>query len=69
MAGALRVELGGLNYYGGIPQERARMGKPDLRVTVRSLRSAVRLMAVASVLALVLFTAAALASTLLKHRT
>jgi len=28
VAGALGVQLGGLNYYGGIPSQRARMGLP-----------------------------------------
>ncbi|MCR8644894.1 adenosylcobinamide-phosphate synthase CbiB [Paenibacillus sp. N1-5-1-14] len=44
VAGALGIELGGLNIYGGFPQERARMGWPLRELNLSDIQSAVRMM-------------------------
>jgi len=43
-AGALGIRLGGLNYYGGVPSERARLGWPNRAIEAEDIRRAVRLM-------------------------
>lgn len=43
-AGALGIELGGINRYGGVPSERARLGWPTRAIEAGDIRRAVRLM-------------------------
>ncbi|MBM7867211.1 cobalamin biosynthesis protein CobD [Heliobacterium gestii] len=45
MAGALGVQLGGLNYYQGRPSHRATMGQPHVRLEARHIGQTVRVMA------------------------
>jgi|GEM_PF-13883 len=51
-AGALGIELGGLNVYGGVPSERARLGWPLRERTQRDIVLAVRMMYGVSLLAM-----------------
>ncbi|WP_442601612.1 adenosylcobinamide-phosphate synthase CbiB [Paenibacillus sp. KN14-4R] len=44
VAGALGIELGGLNIYGGIAQERARMGWPLRELNLTDIQLAVQMM-------------------------
>ena len=62
MAGALGVQLGGTNFYGGVPEERALLGDPGSVLVVSHIRSALWLMVTASLLA------AGLATTILASR-
>jgi adenosylcobinamide-phosphate synthase len=55
VAGALGVQLGGLNYYFGRASERPRIGDPLQPLTRRHIGQANRLMLMTSGLALVLF--------------
>ncbi|MFF2089125.1 adenosylcobinamide-phosphate synthase CbiB [Paenibacillus sp. NPDC058174] len=50
VAGALGIELGGLNYYFGQPSERARMGWPLRKLEAADIRRAVRLLYLTSIL-------------------
>lgn len=52
VAGALGIQLGGLNYYQGIPSDRARMGDPQRPLRAADIQSTVRLMYAVSVLCL-----------------
>lgn len=58
-AAALGVQLGGLNYYGGMPSRRALMGLPGRRLNADDIRRSLFLMLAASLLFMVLATAAA----------
>lgn len=51
MAGALGVQLGGTNFYGGAPEERALLGDPGSVLVASHIRSALRLMVTASLFA------------------
>lgn len=51
VAGALGVRLGGTNYYDGLPEERAQMGEPLRPLAPADIRTATRLMYIASLLA------------------
>jgi adenosylcobinamide-phosphate synthase len=51
VAGVLGVRLGGVNYYGGIPEERAYMGDSLRPLEPQDIRRAVRLMYLAALLA------------------
>jgi adenosylcobinamide-phosphate synthase len=51
MAGALRVRLGGMNYYGGEPSPKPLLGAEGRCATVRDARKALLLTAAASILA------------------
>jgi adenosylcobinamide-phosphate synthase len=53
MAGALGVRLGGLNYYGGAPAPKPLLGKEGEAPRLADARAAIRVAAVASVLACV----------------
>lgn len=44
VAGALGVQLGGLNYYGGVPSDRARMGDPLATLGPQHIEKTIRLM-------------------------
>ncbi len=55
VAGALGVQLGGLNYYFGEPSERPRMGDPDQPLQRDHILEANRLMLLTSALALLIF--------------
>ncbi|WP_372632254.1 adenosylcobinamide-phosphate synthase CbiB [Cohnella sp.] len=50
VAGALGVQLGGLNYYKGVASDRARMGEPLRPLAAEHIRLAVRIMYVSSIL-------------------
>ncbi|MNI96426.1 cobalamin biosynthesis protein [compost metagenome] len=50
MAGALGIELGGLNYYGGRVSDRARMGRPLRARTKEDIKAAVRMLYAVSLL-------------------
>jgi adenosylcobinamide-phosphate synthase len=50
VAGALGVQLGGLNYYKGVASDRARMGEPLQPLMAEHIRSTVRLMYASSAL-------------------
>lgn len=54
MAGALGVQLGGVNYYRGRPCERPRLGDPKRALVVQDIRLALRVMITTSVLGLLL---------------
>lgn len=51
MAGALGVQLGGTNFYGGVSEERAKLGDPGPVLVASHIRSALRLMVTASLFA------------------
>ena len=55
VAGALGVQLGGLNYYGGEPSEHPRMGDPVRPLERRDIQRANALMVVTAVMALLVF--------------
>jgi adenosylcobinamide-phosphate synthase len=44
VAGALNIELGGLNYYGGVPSDRARMGWPIHMLSSEDILSTIKLL-------------------------
>ena len=50
VAGALGVQLGGVNYYGGIESHRAEMGDADRALTKDDILETVRIMRVSSVI-------------------
>ncbi len=54
MAGALGVQLGGLNYYHGFPSERPRLGDSSRSLVVEDIRLASRIMIVTAILGLLL---------------
>lgn len=56
VAGALGVQLGGLNYYGGIPSQRATMGLPFHQLRVLHIRETVSIIYVVTGLFVVLLT-------------
>jgi adenosylcobinamide-phosphate synthase len=58
MAGALGIQLGGLNYYGGEAHEGARMGDPARTISLKDILSANRLMLGTSLLCLLIWTGA-----------
>jgi adenosylcobinamide-phosphate synthase len=54
MAGALGVQLGGTNFYGGQPSERPRLGDGLVLLRPAHIATALHLMAVASLMAIIL---------------
>ncbi|NPV52603.1 MAG: cobalamin biosynthesis protein CobD [Firmicutes bacterium] len=54
VAGALRVRLGGVNYYQGVPSHRGHLGDPDRPLQPSHIDDAIRLLYVASAIALIL---------------
>ncbi|MBN6186761.1 cobalamin biosynthesis protein CobD [Aneurinibacillus sp. BA2021] len=44
VAGALGIQLGGTNYYQGVPSHRAKMGEPYRRITIGDIKQTVRIM-------------------------
>ncbi len=54
MAGALGVQLGGVNYYDGRPSERPRLGDPGRALTVQDIRRARHISIATSVLGVLL---------------
>lgn len=59
MAGALGVELGGINWYAGEPCERPRLGDNEVQLTLGHIQEALQLMIIASLIAIV-FAASAI---------
>ncbi|USG64538.1 adenosylcobinamide-phosphate synthase CbiB [Brevibacillus ruminantium] len=59
VAGALGVQLGGLNYYQGVASHRAKLGDPLRPLCAADINATVRLMWLASVICAVLLTGAA----------
>ncbi|KQL44647.1 cobalamin biosynthesis protein [Brevibacillus choshinensis] len=59
VAGALGVQLGGLNFYQGIPSDRARMGDSHRPLHAGDIQSTVRLMYLVSLLCLIVCLAIA----------
>ncbi|WNC17656.1 adenosylcobinamide-phosphate synthase CbiB [Brevibacillus brevis] len=59
VAGALGVQLGGLNFYQGVPSDRARMGDRHRPLAAADILSTVRLMYLASLLCLAICLAIA----------
>lgn len=57
VAGALGIQLGGLNYYGGIASFRAHMGDPCQPLTAKHIQQTIRLMYVTTGLAVVILLA------------
>lgn len=53
VAGALGVQLGGLNYYQGVPSNRAKLGNPQRPLRADDIKSTVRLMHLVSQLCLI----------------
>lgn len=53
VAGALGIELGGLNYYFGQPSERARMGWPHRKLEAEDIVRTIRLLYMVSILLMV----------------
>ena len=60
MAGALRVQLGGVNYYDGEPHEKPTIGDPVRQLTLDRIHEAVKIMYVTSLMALFIGFLAAL---------
>ncbi len=58
MAGALGVQLGGMNYYDGVPVERPRLGESRDPLAPRHIIRALRLMTVAYLIGMILSVAA-----------
>ncbi|MEW9671995.1 adenosylcobinamide-phosphate synthase CbiB [Ammoniphilus sp. 3BR4] len=54
MAGALGIQLGGLNYYQGVPSHRARLGDPLRPIRAQDIRETVQVMKLVSLLFLAL---------------
>ncbi len=54
VAGALGVQLGGLNYYQGVPSNRARLGDPHRPLAAADITATIRLMYLTSLLCLLL---------------
>lgn len=54
MAGALGIQLGGLNYYQGVPSYRARLGDPLRPIRAQDIRETVQVMKLVSLLFLAL---------------
>jgi adenosylcobinamide-phosphate synthase len=56
VAGALGVQLGGLNYYGGVPSLRATMGEPRRQLVPGDIAATIRIMYTATALFAALIT-------------
>ena len=67
LAGALGVQLGGTNYYGGEPSQHPHMGDPTRPLERRDIARANALMLTTAALALLVFTGALLAALELPH--
>ncbi|MBU2703010.1 adenosylcobinamide-phosphate synthase [Sporomusaceae bacterium BoRhaA] len=55
VAGALHIQLGGVNYYGGIPSHRATMGQADEALTSDHIKKTVWLMYVTTLLFVLIY--------------
>lgn len=60
VAGALGIQLGGLNYYGGISSERARMGDAQRELTPGHITQTIRIMYLVTALFSILITGIAI---------
>jgi len=56
MAGSLGVQLGGINYYDGVPQDRLVIGIGGRQLVPQDIRAAARIMAVTCLLGVILTT-------------
>lgn len=54
MAGALGIQLGGLNYYQGVPSNRAKLGDPSRSIQAKDILETVKVMQLISVLFLLI---------------
>ncbi|MCM3728470.1 adenosylcobinamide-phosphate synthase CbiB [Neobacillus cucumis] len=55
IAGALQIQLGGTNYYFGVPSERAKMGEPLRSIEANDIVRAVTIMKTTSTICVILF--------------
>lgn len=55
VAGALGIQLGGINYYQGIPSERAKMGEPFQPLSAVHILATIRILKAVSLACLLLF--------------
>lgn len=53
VAGALGIQLGGTNFYGGVPSHRAKMGDPMTKIAAIHIKQTIQLMAVTTFLFIV----------------
>ncbi len=56
MAGALGIQLGGLNYYQGVPSNRAKLGDPTRSIHAQDILETVKVMKLVSLLFLLFLT-------------
>jgi adenosylcobinamide-phosphate synthase len=54
MAGSLGIQLGGINYYDGVPDERPVIGTDGRQLVLKDLEIASRIMIVACLLSVIL---------------
>ncbi|TGK38716.1 adenosylcobinamide-phosphate synthase CbiB [Leptospira andrefontaineae] len=55
LAGALKIQLGGRNYYSGIPSEKPKLGDPDRKLVPNLILDANRIIFLTSILSSILF--------------
>ncbi|GBF37268.1 adenosylcobinamide-phosphate synthase CbiB [Leptospira johnsonii] len=55
LAGALKIQLGGRNYYSGIPSEKPKLGDPDRKLAPNLILDANKIIFLTSILSSVLF--------------
>lgn len=55
LAGALKIQLGGRNYYSGIPSEKPKLGDPDRKLVPNLILEANRIIFLTSILSAILF--------------
>ncbi|PJZ26410.1 cobalamin biosynthesis protein CobD [Leptospira hartskeerlii] len=55
LAGALKIQLGGINYYSGIPNEKPKLGDPDRKLDLNLILDANKIIFLTSILSSILF--------------
>lgn len=55
LAGALRIQLGGRNYYSGVPSEKPKLGDPDRKLVPNLILDANRIIFLTSIFSSILF--------------